>query len=105
VTIDNNKRATITAVGGQQFEVNDDGIFPVQMSPTGRRLAKTNSDGAIGFGTIIVQVRCQLHPARCLSPAAPAFLGVGVCRKPPERMHTATAAPCKHASAGPLLMT
>jgi hypothetical protein len=40
VTIDdNNKRASITAVGGAEFEVNDGGIFPVQVSPTsGRRL-------------------------------------------------------------------
>ncbi len=37
VTIDSNKSASITAVGGAEFEV-DDGIFPVQMSPTGRRL-------------------------------------------------------------------
>jgi hypothetical protein len=42
VTIDDyNRRAIITAVGGTQFEVNDDGVFPVQVSPTtGRRLLK-----------------------------------------------------------------
>jgi hypothetical protein len=40
VTIDGgNKRASIIAVGGAEFEVNDGGIFPVQQSPTaGRRL-------------------------------------------------------------------
>jgi hypothetical protein len=74
VTIDKNRRATITAVGGKQFEVNDDGILPVEVSPAGRRLAKTNY---LAAATAIGTVRCQLHPAPRLSLA---FLWVGGCR-------------------------
>jgi hypothetical protein len=41
VTIyDNIKRATITAVGGAEFEINKDGIFPVKVGPNGRRLSQ-----------------------------------------------------------------
>jgi hypothetical protein len=53
VAIDgDNKRARVTAVGGAEFEVNDGGIFPVQVSPTaGRRLLQQ------------VQVRRPRRPA------------------------------------------
>jgi hypothetical protein len=37
VTIDLNKRASITAVGGAEFEVNDDGMFPVEVTKAGGR--------------------------------------------------------------------
>ena len=46
VTIDDdNKRATITSVGGAEFEVNEAGIFPVKVGPNGRRLQQTDVVG------------------------------------------------------------
>jgi hypothetical protein len=56
VSIDPNKRATITTATGAQFEVNDVGMYPVQVSPTGRRL---------------LQVRCQQRPPACPLPQRP----------------------------------
>jgi hypothetical protein len=47
-TIDENKRAIITAVGGTQFRIDDNGIFPVVKSPQGRRLHQyAPLDGAL----------------------------------------------------------
>jgi hypothetical protein len=61
---DDNKRAIITAVGGAEFEVNDDGVHPVQVSSSGRRL---------------LQVRCQQRPA---APCRSARVPIGGRRVP-----------------------
>jgi hypothetical protein len=34
------KRAIVTAVGGAQFRIDDNGMFPVVVSPKGRRLTQ-----------------------------------------------------------------
>jgi hypothetical protein len=38
MTIQEDHRAILTAVGGTQFSIDDNGMFPVVVSPKGRRL-------------------------------------------------------------------
>jgi hypothetical protein len=44
MTIDEDKRAILTAVGGTQFTINDNGMFPVVVSPQGRRLQQVGNN-------------------------------------------------------------